>query len=82
LNLNVTVIYWNACIGKQQALSLDVTCNFRLYLNIGRTSVNQSWKHRLFTSNYRCLHTGVPYNTVYGWNRPKMSMLNGLCLPI
>jgi len=24
----------------------------------------------MFTSNYRCLHTGVPYNTAYGWNRP------------
>ena len=50
-------------IGKQRALSLEVTCNFRLYLKIGWTSVKPSWKHRLFTSNYRCLHTGVPYIT-------------------
>ena len=26
-------------IGKQRALSREVTCNFRLYLKIGRTSV-------------------------------------------
>jgi len=24
----------------------------------------------MFTSNYCCLHTGVPYNTAFGWNRP------------
>ena len=29
-------------IGKHQALSRKVTCNFRLYLKIGQTSVNQS----------------------------------------
>jgi len=53
----------NTVIGKQRALSLQVTCNFRLYLNIGRTSVNPSLKHRIFTCNYRCLHTRVSYNT-------------------
>jgi len=30
------------CIGKQRALSLEVTCNFRLNLNIGQTSVKPS----------------------------------------
>ena len=29
-------------IGKQRALSLEVTCNFRLYLKIGQTSVKPS----------------------------------------
>jgi len=50
-------------IGKQQALSLEVTCNFKLYLRIGRTSVKPSWKIWIFMINYRCLHTGVPSNT-------------------
>ena len=54
-------------IGKQRALSLEVTCSFRLYLKIGRSSVNTNWKHWLSTSNYHCLQTGVPYNTDYGW---------------
>ena len=35
-------------------------------------SIEPSWKHWIFTSNYRCPHTGVPYNTVYGWNRPSV----------
>ena len=26
----------------------------------------------MFTSNYRYLHTGVPYNTAYGWNMPNV----------
>jgi len=59
------------CIGKQRALSREVTCNFRLNLNLGRTSVEQSWNHWIFTSKYRCLHTEVPYYRPYGWNRPK-----------
>ena len=32
--------------------------------------VKPSWKHLIFTSNYRYIHTGVPYNTAYGLNRP------------
>ena len=56
-------------MGKHLALSLEVTCIFRLYLKIGRTSVQPSWKHWIFTSNYRHLHTWVPYITAYGWNR-------------
>ena len=44
---------------KHQALSRGVTCNLD-YRKIGRTSVKSSWKHWLSTSNYRCLHTGVP----------------------
>jgi len=59
-------------IGKQRALNLEVTCNYRLNLKMGQTSVKPSWKHRLFTSNYHCLHTGVPYKTAYGWNRPNV----------
>jgi len=59
-------------IDKQQAESLDVTCNFRLYLKLGRTSVKPSWKHWIFTSNNSCLHTGVPYNSAYSWNRPNV----------
>jgi len=58
------------CMGKHRALSREVTCNFRLYFKLGRTSVNPSWTNWIFTSNYRCPHTGVPYNTAYGWNRP------------
>jgi len=27
-------------VGKHRALSREVTCNFRLYLEIGQTSVN------------------------------------------
>ena len=50
-------------------MSLQVTYKFRIFLKIGLTSVEPSWKHWLFTSNYRCLHTEVPYNTVHGWNR-------------
>jgi len=49
-----------SAIGKQRALSCEVTCNLRLYLKIWRTSVEPSWKHCIFTSNYRCLPTGVP----------------------
>ena len=30
---------WANTIGKQRALSLEVTCKFRLYLIIGQTSV-------------------------------------------
>jgi len=32
-------------IGKHRALSRKVTCNFRLYFEIGGTSVKPSWKH-------------------------------------
>jgi len=32
-------------IGKQQALSREVTCYFRLYLEIGRICVQTSEKH-------------------------------------
>ena len=32
-------------IGKHRALSLEITCNFRLYLKIGRAGVKPSWKH-------------------------------------
>jgi len=63
-------------IGKIRALS-EVTCNFRLYLyrlcsvlKLGRTSVTPSWNHWIFTSKCYCLHTGISYNTAYGWNRP------------
>ena len=56
-------------IGKQRALSREVTCHFRHYLKIGLTSIKPSWKHWTFTSNYRCLHTGVPYNAASGWIR-------------
>jgi len=52
-------------IGKQIALSRVVTRNFRLY----QTSVKPCWKHGIFTSNYCCLHTWVPYNTAYGMPR-------------
>jgi len=37
----------------------------------GRTRVETSWKRRIFTSNYRCLHTGVHYTTAYDWVRAK-----------
>jgi len=61
---------WNVChIGKQRALSREVTCKYSLYLKLWQTSVKLSWKHWLFTSKYRCLHRG-PFNTTYGWNRP------------
>ena len=59
----------------------EVTCNFRFYLKMGRTSVKPRWKHWIFTSNYRCLHTGVPYNTTYGWNRPIIKAQCS-CLPV
>jgi len=32
--------------GKHQVLSREVTCNVRLYLETGRTSVNPNLKHR------------------------------------
>ena len=32
-----------------------------------------SWNHWIFMSNYSCLHTWVPYNTAYGWNRPNVN---------
>ena len=50
-----------SCIGKQRALSCEVTCTLRLYLKIGRTSVKPSWKHWIFTNNYHSLHTYVHY---------------------
>ena len=53
-------------------MSREVTCYFRLNLKIGRTSVKPSWKHWIFTGKYHCLHTGVPYNRPYGWNRPNV----------
>jgi len=34
-------------IGKHRALSCKVTCNFKLYLEIGRTSVKPNLKHRI-----------------------------------
>ena len=58
--------------GKQRALSLEVTCNVKLHLKIGRTSVkvlNRVESTVFSRSNYRCLHTGVPFNTAYGWNK-------------
>ena len=42
LNVNIRLNNKHACIGKQQALSLEVNCNFKLYLNIGQTSVKPS----------------------------------------
>ena len=54
--------------GKHPALSHRVMCDFRLYLKLGRTNVKPSWKHWIFMSHYRCLHTEVPYNTTYNWN--------------
>ena len=59
-------------IGKQRALSREVTCNFTLNLKIGRTSVNQVESNEYSRSNYHCLDTEVPNNTVYGWNRPNV----------
>jgi len=32
--------------------------------------------------NYRSLHTGVPYYTAYGWNRPNVKAHYARCLPI
>ena len=57
------------CIGKQWALSRAVTCNVRLYLKKGQASAKPCWKHQIFTSNYRCLHTWLPNNTAFGWDR-------------
>jgi len=51
---------YEVSLGKHRALSRRLTCNFRLYLKKGWTSI------------YHCLHTGVPYNTAYGWNRPNV----------
>ena len=51
------------------------TCHYNKYINKTTTlkQGEQVLKPELkalhiFTSNYRCLHTGVPYNT--GWNKP------------
>jgi len=55
-------------IGKQLALSLEVTRYFRLYLKIGWTSVKPSRKHWILTRNNQCLHTWVPLITAYGWS--------------
>jgi len=35
------------CIGKHQALSREVTCDFRLYFEIDRTSVKPNLKHNM-----------------------------------
>jgi len=35
--------------GKHRVLSLEVTCNVRLYLETGRTSVNPNLNHRTLT---------------------------------
>ena len=67
--ITITNNNFSHIIGKHKALSRKVICNYRLYVKIGRTSVKPSWKHWTFRSNYRCLHTGVPYNIDYGWNR-------------
>ena len=61
-------------------MSLVVTCNFRLYLEIGQTSVKPSWKNWIFTSSYCCLHTCVPSNTDYVWNRPNVKAQCSLLL--
>ena len=58
-----------ALLSTHWPLSRELACKFRLYLEIGWTSVKPHWKHCIFASNYHCLHTGVPYNTVCGWNR-------------
>ena len=42
----------NYNIDKHRAFSLEVTCNFRLYLKKGRTGVKPSWKHWIFRNNY------------------------------
>ena len=60
-------------IGTHLAYNHNVTCNMRLYLKIGPMSVKPRWKHWILTSNDCCLHTGVPYNTAYGWNRPNVN---------
>ena len=67
------------CLTKSWSMYIySCTCNPR-YNNIydvlpthtsGWTSVKTSWKHWISTSNYLCLHTGVPLNTDYGWIRP------------
>ena len=67
--------YWQALcymficviIGKYWAAKSRVILD---YLKIGHRSVKPGWKHWIFTSNYRFLHTWVPYNTAYGWHRP------------
>ena len=68
-------------ISKHRALSREVTCNLRLYLKIAWTRVKPSWKHWIFTSNYRCLCTCVRFNTALV-GITQMSRLNARCLPI
>jgi len=64
-------------IGKHRGLSLQVTCNFKL----GRTSVKQSWKHWIFTSNYDVYTHEYPI-TLPMDGTGQLSRLNACCLPI
>jgi len=69
----VRYVHIQSCllIGKHGALSREVTCNFRLYLEI-ETSVKPHRKPWNSTSNYSCPQTKVPYTTAYGCDRPNV----------
>ena len=62
-------MWFSVFIGKHWVLSSEVMCNFRLFLETRRISLKRCLKHWIFMSNYRCLHTGVPYNAASGWIR-------------
>ena len=57
-------LYMKTSISKYWALNREVMCNIRQVLNC-------VWKHWIFTSNYCHQHTGVPFNTAYGWKMQK-----------
>ena len=41
----LVLVFSSTVLGKHQALSREVMCNFRLYIEIGWTSVNPNLKH-------------------------------------
>ena len=73
----------SAFIGKQRALRLEVTCNFRLYVKIGRTSVKPSWKHWISTSKATAIVFKHEYSITLAMDGlSQMSRLNAGSLPI
>jgi len=53
---NINIIMYKCSIGKYGALSHKVTCNFSLYLEIGRTSVKPILKHWKLMSKLLSTH--------------------------
>ena len=68
-------------IGKHRALSREVTCYYRLYVEIGQTTVKPIMSTKCECGNYRCIHTEDPI-TLSMVATGHMSRINARCLPV